>query len=197
MLNNNVFKVMSLFLSDYSNQIHGWEAARELNMNQKTVSNVLSKMEKENILRSRTEGRNKIYRLNLMNPGIMHVLAMTEEERTLRFRTDTVLKELIHELIKSNSPMVVVFGSYADGTNKKGSDIDILVLSPFQADLSKIEMFYKIKTSIKEYTEEEFREALKSGDFLIKEVLRNHVVLYGVDLFVKMVLEEIHERDGK
>ncbi|UCE37351.1 MAG: nucleotidyltransferase domain-containing protein [Thermoplasmata archaeon] len=195
MLNENIFKVFSLFVGDYQNEIYGREAARELNMNQKTVSNVLLRLEKENILRSKTEGRNKVYRLNLSNPALMHILSMVEEEKAVRFREESGLgRDLIDEIIKSRSPLVIIFGSYADGTQKKNSDVDVLALSPFDADLSDVQKFYKIKASVKEYTEEEFREALKSGDFLITEVMRKHIVLVGSDIFVKIVLEVFHER---
>ena len=195
MLNKNVFKVMSLFVGNYQNEVHGREAARELGMNQKTVANVLLRLEKDNILRSRTMGRNRLYKLNLSNPALMHILSMVEEEKAVLFREESNLgRDFIDALVKSGSPLVLIFGSYANGTQKKKSDVDILTLSPFHADLSDVQKFYKIKVSVKEYTEGEFKEALKSGDFLITEVLRKHVVLVGSDLFVKIVLEVFHER---
>lgn len=195
MLNENMFKVLSLFTSDYNVEIYGRETARELSMNQKTVANVLSRLEKENLLRSKTEGRNRIYRLNLLNPTLMHIISMVEEEKAARFRKESGLgSEFIDVLLKSGSPLVVVFGSYAVGSQKKDSDLDIMVLSPFDTDLSEVERFYGIKASIKEYTQEEFKDALAKGDFLIKEVLRYHVILLGSDLFVKTVMEAIHER---
>lgn len=194
MLNENIFNVLSLFVGDYQNEIYGREAARELGMNQKTVSNVLLRLERENILKSKTEGRNRVYRLNLSNPALIHILSMVEEEKAVRFREGSGLgRDFIDEILKSKSPLVLIFGSYADGTQKKNSDVDILALSPFDPDLSDVQKFYKIKASVKEYTEEEFKEALKSDDFLITEVLRKHVVLVGSDLFVKMILEVFHE----
>ena len=190
MLNKNKFKVLSLFSGDYMKEVYGREAARELSMNQKTVSNILKRLEKENILRSKMEGRNKVYRLNHSNPSLMHVLSMVEKEKTVQFRERSGLgRDFIDEILKSKSPLVIIFGSYANGTQKKNSDVDILVLSPFDVNLSDVEKFYKIKASVKEYKEEEFINALRSGDFLITEVIRNHVVLVGSDLFVKMLLE--------
>ena len=194
MLNENIYRVLSLFAGDYRNEVYGRKAARELKMNQKTVSNVLLRLETDNILKSKTEGRNRIFRLNLSNPALIHIMTMVEEERAVRFREESKLgRDFFEMILKSKSPLVVIFGSYADGTQKRNSDIDILALSPFRADLSSIQKFYKIKTSVKEYTEEEFKEALRFGDFLIAEILRNHVVIVGSDLFVKIILEELHE----
>jgi predicted nucleotidyltransferase len=194
MLNKNKFKVLSMFSGDYKKEVYGREAARELSMNQKTVSNVLKRLEKDNILRSNTEGRNKVYRLNHSNPALMHILSIVEEEKAVQFREESGLgRDFIDAILNSKSPLVLIFGSYAKGTQKKNSDVDILALSPFDANLSDIKKFYKIKTSVKEYTIEEFKEALKSGDFLITEIIRKHVVLVGSDLFVKIVLEVFHE----
>jgi DNA-binding MarR family transcriptional regulator len=47
MLNKNKFKVLSMFSGDYKKEVYGREAARELSMNQKTVSNVLKRLEKD------------------------------------------------------------------------------------------------------------------------------------------------------
>ena len=194
MLNENIFRVLSLFAGNYRNEVYGRKAARELGMNQKTVSNVLLRLERENILRSKIEGRNRVYRLNLSNPALIHIMSMVEEERAVRFRQESKLgRDFFEKILRSKSPLVVIFGSYANGTQKTNSDVDILALSPFEADLSGIQKFYKIKTSLKEYTEKEFKDALRSADFLITEVLRKHVVLVGSDLFVKMIMEELHE----
>jgi predicted nucleotidyltransferase len=190
MLNKNKFKVLSLFSGDYKKEVYGREAARELSMNQKTVSNILKRLEKENILRSKMEGRNKVYRLNHSNPALMHVLSIIEEEKAVQFREGSGLgRDFIDEILNTKSPLVIIFGSYANGTQKRNSDVDIIALSPFDVNLSDVEKFYKIKASVKEYTEEEFIEAFRSGDFFITEVIRNHVVLVGSDLFVKMLLE--------
>lgn len=175
-------------------EIHGHEAARVLEMNQKTVSNVLSRLEEENILRSKTVGKNKVYKLNLLNPVLMNILSMVEEEKAVRFRkTSGVGKEFIDRVLEGGSPLVVIFGSYAEGVARKDSDVDILVISPFNADLREMERFYGIKASIKEYTMQEFMDGINKDDFLIKEILKSHVILLGSNIFVKIALEALHE----
>jgi len=194
MLNENIYRVLSLFTGNYRNEVYGRQAARDLEMNQKTVSNVLLRLERDDILRSKTEGRNRIYRLNISNPALMHIMSMVEEERAVRFREESGLgRDFFEKILKSKSPLVIIFGSYANGTQKRNSDVDILALSPFEVDLSGIQKFYKIKPSVREYIEEEFKEALRGRDFLITEVLKNHVVIVGSDLFVKIILGELHE----
>ena len=108
MLNENIFKVLSLFVGNYQKEVYGREAARELNMNQKTVSNVLLRLEKENILRSKTEGRNKVYKLNFSNPTLIHILSMIEEEKAVRFREESGLgRDFVDDILKSKSQLAL------------------------------------------------------------------------------------------
>lgn len=175
-------------------EIHGHEAARVLEMNQKTVSNVLSRLEEENILRSKTEGRNRVYKLNKLNPTLMNVLSMVEEEKAVSLRkTSRLGKDFVDRLLEGGSPLVVIFGSYAKGTARKDSDVDILVISPFDTNLREMERFYGIKASIKEYSMQEFIDGVEKEDHLIKEILNSHVILLGSNLFVKIALEGLHE----
>ena len=194
LLNDSASRVLSLYTRDYFGRLHGREIARELEMNQKTVSNVLSGLEAEGVLRSMTEGRNRLYSLDFRNLAIRHVLSMVEAEKAVGFVGSSALGSgFVEKLLASGSPMVVIFGSYAAGTQRKDSDLDLLVLSPFKASLSEVERFYGVEASVKEYSKGEFALALAEGDKFIKEVLRNHVILVGAEFFVRSVLDAASE----
>ena len=51
LLNENAISVLSEFCSDYDKRVYGSQIAKKLKMNQKTVSNTLNALEKENILK--------------------------------------------------------------------------------------------------------------------------------------------------
>ena len=67
LLDNKVLDVLAEFSSDYTKRVYGREIARKLKMNQKTVSNTLKKLEKENVLKFEKQGKNKYYFLNKFN----------------------------------------------------------------------------------------------------------------------------------
>ena len=81
LLNINTFKVLAEFCSDYSKRIYGGQISKKLKMNQKTVSNVLNTLEKENIVKYSTEGKNKYYFLNKLNPKLADIIKIIEIER--------------------------------------------------------------------------------------------------------------------
>src|SRR3989338_3592137 len=73
LLNRNQLIVLSEFSQDYSKRVYGRDIAKKHKLNQKTVSNILLKLEKENILKFETQGKNKYYFLNRFNPNIIKV----------------------------------------------------------------------------------------------------------------------------
>ena len=190
LLNDTPFKVLELFTRDYSVSIHGWEASKRLNLNQKSVANTLLRLEEKMILTSSRKGRNRPYRLNIKNPSLHYILTMVETEKAIRFRDGSGLPlEYIKMILGCGSPLVIVFGSYATFSNDSQSDLDLVVVKPFEMDLEAIERIYKIRPSIKSYSIKEFKKALELGDFLMREVVNNHVVLLGAELFVRMNME--------
>ena len=78
MLDNKVESILAEFSSDYNKKIYGREIARKLKMNQKTVSNLLNKLEKDNILKFSQEGKNKYYFLNKLNQTTKEMIKLVE-----------------------------------------------------------------------------------------------------------------------
>ena len=76
--NKNQLKVLDGFSSDYEQKIHGRVLAKKLKMNQKTVANSLSSLEKQNILKSYVEGRNKYYYFNKKYSKIKKIIKLIE-----------------------------------------------------------------------------------------------------------------------
>lgn len=201
LLNDNLFKIMAVFISDYSRQIHGRELSRISGVTQKTASNLLSRLEVEGVLSGHSVGKNKNYRLNLKDPAIEHVISVIEEEKAGRFIIGSGLPlDYLARFRKSGSPLVAVFGSYARGAEKKDSDLDAMAISPFKVQFRDLERIYGVKASVKVLDIKAFRSALANSDHLIAEVVRNHVILCGTDLFVRSLLEAGYgrhrEQDG-
>ena len=90
-----------------------------------------------------------------------------------------------------NPISIVLFGSYAKGTATKESDIDILLISKTKAGIDKItkEIYAKYGKEINPVimTSEDFKR--QKDKALIKEIIKDHYVLYGVEKFVNLVLK--------
>ena len=79
MLLNKELKVLAEFTSNYNSELYGRAIASKLKMNQKTVSNVLTKLEKRHIIKFKQEGRNKYYFLNKLNPSTKEMIKLVDE----------------------------------------------------------------------------------------------------------------------
>lgn len=84
---------------------------------------------------------------------------------------------------KFNPQKIIIFGSYAYGVPKKGSDIDLLVIMDTnipvrkQAALIRYELNDTIPIDIIVRTPQQIEERIKMGDFFIKKILRDGKVL--------------------
>jgi len=83
LLDNKENIILSEFIGDYSKKMYGRDISKRLKMNQKTVSNILNRLEKEHVLKFSTEGKNKYYFLNTFNPHLKEIIALVEIKERL------------------------------------------------------------------------------------------------------------------
>jgi predicted nucleotidyltransferase len=182
LLNNNALKILSEFSQDYSKRIYGGQVAKKLKMNQKTVANILNSLEAENILKYNTEGKNKYYFLNKLNSQIKDILKIVELGRkNLFFEKYPQFKDLFLELEKRTNGLIAIFGSYAKFSSNENSDLDVFVIGNIK-DVEDLEDKYNIKINIVRSTHERFSKS----DVFIKEVLKNHIILKGIEEYIEL-----------
>lgn len=99
--------------------------------------------------------------------------------------TTRQIQEFSRELVEEFRPLkVVLFGSYAKKTVTEDSDVDLLVILPFEGkSVSKsVEMRLKLRprfpVDLIVRTPENVRERLAMGDLFMEEVLEEGKVLY-------------------
>ena len=82
---------------------------------------------------------------------------------------------------------VVLFGSYARGTATEDSDVDLLVILPFegQPETQSVEMRMRLRPrfpmDLIVRTPEKVRERLEMDDDFMREILEEGKVLYAAD----------------
>ena len=182
-LNSKVIEVLSEFSSDYNKKIYGREIARKLKMNQKTVSNLLNKLEKDNILKFTQEGKNKYYFFNKLNPQTKEIIKLIEIKRKIRFiEKYKKIRELFEKLEQKTQGILIVFGSYANFSSHEKSDLDIFVMGKIQ-ELKDLEQLYNLKINAVKSDKNKFN----ANDSFIKEVIKNHIVLKGTEEFIDLI----------
>ena len=95
------------------------------------------------------------------------------------------IQEFNRRVVQEYKPQkVILFGSYATGRPTADSDVDILVILPFQGKsaaksveiLNQIDPRFPIDLLVR--TPDQIQDRLEKGDFFIQEILKKGKVLY-------------------
>jgi len=189
----NYFKALSLFRTDYAISLHVRAMANLLNVSHMTLLPHLNRLEEHKILQSTKTGRNKNYRLNKDNILTKYYLTTTEELATIEYleKNQFIRKLAEHMNSLDTSNPLILFGSYANSSATEESDIDLFSIGTLTKDqtnhIKKFEATFGKKINVKTATPENFNAGLRTGDILIKEIVRNHIILRNADPFVTML----------
>lgn len=199
-INNIKLEIISLFRRNYFNQFHMREMAKLIGKSHVSLIPHLKSFEKDKILLSKNIGKSKVYSLNLNNNQVREFLSLSEKKETLALlNKEFFIKKLYNEFLSLNfGGCLILFGSYASSAHSKDSDIDLLYIGELKEGEKN-----KIKTLGKIYHKEihlifmnlkQFREQLSKQGTLVKEITRNHIILYNHDIFINEVWRNYYER---
>lgn len=181
MIHNKYFYVLKQFLGNYGRELYGRELIGKIAMSQKGIALALEELENTATLKSRKQGSIKYYRLNAENTEIKDFLVVAELLRKAEFLASH--RKLAY-LFREDDRIVGVFGSYARGVEKEGSDLDIFVIGGKGPDYEEKGKELDIDGSVKLFSKTQWKELLLSKNTLAKEIVYNHVLIFGAERFV-------------
>ncbi|MFH1211955.1 MAG: nucleotidyltransferase domain-containing protein [Candidatus Woesearchaeota archaeon] len=158
---------------------HIRQMGQELEIIPSTVMRTMKLLEQENIVDFKRQGKNKVYSLKT-TPEAKACLLMTEQYKLMKILQNPELRRVIKELQEKNSgKLMVLFGSYAKGTQNKNSDIDIYIETDDRT----------IKENLKVISE---KLSIKIGKLdkenpLTKEIIKNHVIIQNAERFYEAI----------
>lgn len=183
-------RILSLYRCDYSSYYHVRELAKLIKKSHVTLLPHLRALEKDKILTSKKAGKNKVYSLNFDNILTKDYMILAEKFASITFLEKSFMIKKIHaETISLNiQNAFVLFGSYAKGSETKESDIDLFFLGEIKEDIiNKIKVIGKIynKTiNVKKSSFESFEKGLRTKDTLVKEIIKDHIILQNSEMFI-------------
>ncbi len=145
----------------------------------------------KDLVKLQAVGKSKTVVLNTKNPAIKAYLTISSEEEKKEFlQKQPIISKIASEFDTSDT--VVLFGSYAKGTQREASDIDLLVINKNgkkSISFSKYEVLFRKKINPMFVTSSEFRKMLKEADENVgKQALKDHIMLNNPESFWKGVL---------
>lgn len=170
---NTGFKVVLFLIKEKS---HIREIAKSLNINHMAVSRVLNQFICKNIVDYKWEGKNKVYFIKKTSEAKNYLIMAELFNLNEAISKYSRLRRIVEE-IQSNKKikLAILFGSYAKDIPKESSDIDLYIESnnkKLKEEISLIDSKLSIKLG-----------KFDVNSLLIKEIIKNHIILKGVELY--------------
>jgi predicted nucleotidyltransferase len=190
MLSMNSIKVIASFFPELEDKTSK-EIEKSTNLSHEPVFRLLKHLTKDKYLLKKKVGKTNVY-APLLN-DISH-LAFTYfvTEQTIKFQENNSLlyKRLIEFVESIDCINVTLFGSYAKGTERKGSDIDLLVVSD-KKGIENIAKTFKTKYNLTinpvVISPDDFKNIKKDNPTFYSDLIKFGIILYGIDFFFKEV----------
>lgn len=133
----------------------------------------------------------KLCSLKLENKLVKNYLIIAENKQAESFMQKSPVFSIIKKELPKGEYSVVLFGSRAEGKAREKSDMDLCIISKDgkkNVNFSKHELLFKIEINPMFFSENEFIMMLKDKEHNVaKEIIGNHVILYGEEYFWRVV----------
>jgi hypothetical protein len=183
---NKKLTVIALYSGNYRAEFYLRQIARLAKLPLKTCQNILSILEKEKILKSDVEGKNKYFSLNLENIHTKSYILQAEIQKLDIFLDNYPEFKTLLKSIHSNISFII-FGSFAKFVASKHSDLDMLVLSKTEQKFPIHLIPYKIHQI--NLSEDSFKKALFDKEAIVKEIEENHILFNNPSSYVNIIWE--------
>lgn len=183
-------KIVKLFIENHESKTIR-EIAKQINADYRITHTATQRLIEQNIIQTRTVGKSTLCQLDNSYYGIE--IYGAEDERKENILKNKNIRQLYKEImskIDTSSFILLLFGSYAKGKQKKSSDIDLLFISNeknFEDNVSNILSLLPIKTHALTFTEAEFirmKDAKKSN--VVQEAIESNIILYGIEAYYRL-----------
>ena len=143
--------------------------------------------------------KGNLYFINDSNLLIYSIFNFIHGSRYSYMMKDTFFKDLKESIDFSEAKIAVLFGSYARGEQRKGSDIDIFLADGKRIDFGRLEIihFGEQKVSPIYSTSSELSGMLKEKKKLAIDLIREGLVIKGCDDFYKIIFKAFENEYGK
>ena len=190
--NSTKDKVLKLLLSNKREEFTIRAIAQNIKIDYKTVYLVTKQLIKTEVVNSKRAGQTVLCSINhkKFNSDIFRAETIRKDE-VLVNKNIHVLYNNIKEEIQEPFFILLLFGSYASKQQRKGSDIDLMLITDSESINKKIKGIVSgtpLEIHLSDFKIEEFLSMLKTTDFNVgKEAFYNNVILFGIEDYYKMI----------
>jgi predicted nucleotidyltransferase len=128
LISTNDQKILRFFLLHPKEAMFEREISRRTRLSPSSTNHSLKRLYKAGILNRRRNGKMCYYSVDTRNPYL----------REFKILNNLLLIEPVIERLKNHSHKIVLFGSWAEGTDTEDSDIDLFIVSSEGEDVRSI-----------------------------------------------------------
>jgi predicted nucleotidyltransferase len=176
----NRLELLRIFFTNPDKAFFMQEVGRMLGKKPGVFQRTLNALEEEGLLKSEFRGNSRFFQANTQHP-------LYPEVKVIIAKT-TGVQGALRDLVKGlkDVKMALLYGSFAKGTERKDSDIDLLVVGKpdvenrLLKEIPRYEKKLQREINYKLYSEKEYSEKRKSREPFLEEILTDkNIVLKG------------------
>ena len=188
-ITENTLQILSLFTNDFHKGYYIREIARLLKISPRTAQLCLEDLESKGVIKSKVRGKIKLYVLNLSEATKRYIVFVEQYKAIIFLENDIMIKEIIEKITSHIKGIGIIFGSYVKKMQKEDSDLDIFVAGTYdEKEIKRVSRNLGIEISVKCYPIKTFENNINK-DFLLKEIIKNHIIFVNAEQFIEMVLD--------
>lgn len=181
----NDLNVIKLYLEDFTKKLYLREISRLSRIPLRNIQITLSRLEEDSIIKPEFKGKNKYFYLNLDNIRVKYLILKAEIHKTIAFLNKYSQFSAFLKEINDIEACIIIFGSFAQFSADRDSDLDLLIISNEKIDLPN----YLIPNKIHEIklNKKDFIDAVERDETFIKKIKENHVILNNHSFFINTI----------
>jgi len=186
----NNLRILKLFVDQKDKKFTIKKAAEALKINYRIVYEEIIKLEKEELIKIIKQGNSKICEFNYKYHSKIVEIEEIRKQELFRNKDIKLIYKRIKE-VKNPFYILLIFGSFANKINTKGSDIDICLITDnpeINKEVNTLIDITPINVHLQEFTPKHFLLMIKMKEGNVgNEIVKNSIILYGIEEFYELV----------
>lgn len=188
---NTNSEILKFLLSNKNTEFSIRSISENISLDYKTVYLIVNELIGSNVIIAKKAGQAILCSINqkAFNADVYRAELIRREELLMNKNISALLSYF--KDIREPFFILLLFGSYAKGKQKKGSDIDLMLISDnekIEKQVKSIISLVPLKMHLVDFTPEEFLSMIKTTEFNVgKEVLNNNVILFGIEDYYRLI----------
>lgn len=189
--NSTKDKILILLLSNKKKEFTIRKISKRILVDYKAVHIIVKRLIKDNVITAKRAGQTILCSLNYQSFNADVFRAESIRKEGLLKNKDLYSLYNYFKDIKEPFFILLLFGSYASGKARKGSDIDLMLISDndeLRKKARRIVSLIPLDIHLVDFNSNDFLLMLKTTEFNVgKEAVNNNIVLFGIEDYYRLI----------